>query len=127
VPPAQQQTLREEPEIPGQPPLDPEERWKLNEASAEEKKYKALLAKMEYQKQLGELVQAKDVEAATASLFTVIRTKLLAVPSKARAISPHWTLKDVDLVDRLIREALEELSTPPGPPPANAPMETAAA
>jgi hypothetical protein len=52
---------------------------------------------------------------------------LLAVPAKARAVSPHWTLKDVDLVDRLIREAFEELSTPPVPPPANVPMEIAAA
>jgi hypothetical protein len=40
-----QQPLRDDPDTPGQPPpLDPEERWKLNDASAEEKKYKALLA-----------------------------------------------------------------------------------
>jgi hypothetical protein len=44
-----EQTLREGESLRA-PPLDPEERWKLNEASAEEKKYKALLAKIEYQK-----------------------------------------------------------------------------
>lgn len=113
-----------------QDPLDPDARWNLKDASSEEKKWKALLAQLEYKEREGELVPAKDVEAATAALFTNIRTKLLAVPGKARANAPHLTLSDVALVESLIREVLEELSTmdpPPSATPAASTGEGAAA
>jgi hypothetical protein len=107
-----QQTLREEPETPGQPPpLDPDARWKLADASAEEKKYKALLAELEYRQKLGELVPVKDIELTMSTLFTNIRTKLLGVPGKVRAAAPHITLTDMAVIDRQLREVLEELST----------------
>jgi hypothetical protein len=98
-------------------PLDPEARWNLKDASSEEKKWKALLAQLEYKERDGELVPAKDVEVATAALFTNVRTKLLAVPGKARAAAPHLTLSDVALLESLIRETLEELSTMDPPKP----------
>ncbi len=123
---ASQQRLREEapaerPERkPGEaaPPLNPEDRWNVTDATAEERKWKALRAEIQYKQELGELIEAKDVEAVQAALFTIIRTKLLAVPGKARSNAPHLTLTDVALIDRLIRETLEELagSDPPAPP-----------
>jgi hypothetical protein len=106
---------------PPAPALDPEARWNLNDASAEEKKWKALKAELEYKEKLGELVSAKDVEAAQAALFTLIRTKLLAVPGKARAAAPHLTLADVATLDGLTREVLEELASSEPPVPQSTP------
>lgn len=126
---AQQQRLRDDTQAerhtkkPGDPqqPLDPEDRWTVTDATAEERKWKALRAEVQYKQELGELVPAKDVESAQAALFTIIRTKLLAVPGKARSNAPHLTLTDVALIDRLIRETLEELAEadPPAPPDAS--------
>lgn len=122
-----QQRLRDEaPERPvrkpgeQQPALDPEDRWSVTDATAEERKWKALRAEIQYKQELGELIPAKDVEAAQAALFTIIRTKLLAVPGKARSNAPHLTLTDVALIDRLIRETLEELAAVDPPPPPDA-------
>lgn len=112
--PEQQQTLKPANDAPGDKPaapqLDPEARWNLNDASAEEKKWKALKAELEYKEKLGELVSAKEVETGQAALFTLIRTKLLALPGKARAGAPHLTLADVAMLDGLTREVLEELA-----------------
>lgn len=123
---AAQQRLRDEtpaerqPRKPGDPApqLDPDARWSVVDATAEQLKWKALLAEAKYKQELGELVSAKDVEIVQAGLFTIIRTKLLAVPGKARSNAPHLTLVDVALIDRLIRETLEELAAvePPAPP-----------
>jgi hypothetical protein len=82
----------------------------LVDASAIEKVHKANLAELEYREQLGELVSAAAVASKLAGLFTLCRTKLLGVPTRARQALPHLTTKDLATIERLQREALEELS-----------------
>lgn len=77
------------------------ERW----YSAELKRTK--LAELE-----GTLVLAADVEREWADVLTTVRTKLLGLPTALRQACPHLSLADIDVVDRLVREALEDLAGP---------------
>jgi hypothetical protein len=82
----------------------------LSQASAEEKRWRAKLAELTYQQRAGELVPAKDVTDRLTNIFTVCRTKLLAIPSKAKSSIPALTHADVATLDDLVRQALEELA-----------------
>jgi phage terminase Nu1 subunit (DNA packaging protein) len=87
----------------------------LAEASTREKEARAKLAELEYQRKAGLLIEAKTAEDAMVDLVTRSRTKLLGVPSRIKSVIPELTHAQVLLIDRQIREALEEL-VPPTPP-----------
>lgn len=70
------------------------------------------LAELKFKEAAGELVPARDVEARMVSVFTSCKTRLLAIPSRARQALPHLTNADVASLETLVREALEELTTP---------------
>ena len=96
---------------PSGPPLGEDGKpMSLLEASALEKSWKAKLAELDYLAQVNELVNAKDVEARTVEIFTRCRTKLLGIPSKAKTQLPNLSRTDLVTLDKLIREALEELT-----------------
>jgi hypothetical protein len=95
------------------PTSDAEEPLTLTQATAEEKRWKAKLAELEYAKKSGELVNALEVEHSLVDVFARCRTKLLGVPSKAKAALPHLSHADVVAIDRIIRESLEDLVPPP--------------
>lgn len=70
------------------------------------------LAELKFAEAAGELVPARDVEARMVSVFTSCKTRLLAIPSRARQALPHLSNADVTAIEALVREALEELTTP---------------
>jgi hypothetical protein len=82
----------------------------LSQASAEEKRWKAKIAEQEYRKRAGELIDAREVVDRVTHLFTVCRTQLLALPSKAKQVIPDLSHEHVRLLDDLVRQSLEELS-----------------
>lgn len=84
----------------------------LLDASALEKDWRARLLELEYRQKTGELVDRKAIEAKVFDLFSNCRTKLLALPIKAKAALPQLSRADVAVLERIIREALEELATP---------------
>lgn len=97
--------------------VDLTEPLSLTEASAREKAWKAKLAELDYRKKNGELVEVADIEARDRRLearhvevYQQCRTKVLAVPSKAKAALPHLSASDVRVIDALLREALEALA-----------------
>ena len=57
----------------------------------------------------GENVPAIEVERAWADILRGLRSRLLAVPSRLRQTVPHLTTSDVTLIDRELRDALQEL------------------
>lgn len=83
----------------------------LAEAAAEEKRWKAERAKLEFQARAGELVSATEVEARLVDDFARFRTKTLGLPSKAKQLIPALTAADVRTLARLCRELLEELAS----------------
>ena len=86
------------------------ERTPLSKASAEEKHWKAKLARLNYEQRAGELVNAAEMAATMAADYTMVRTKLLGLPSKAKQRLPHLTLDDLATLDEIVREALEALA-----------------
>ncbi|MGK9052133.1 hypothetical protein [Neorhizobium petrolearium] len=58
----------------------------------------------------GELVTAAEVEARWTAILTDLRARLLAVPSRVGGRAFHFTVADLDIVDREIRDALTEVT-----------------
>lgn len=92
------------------PPEAGKQDLNLSEASAREKHFKALIAEQQWRQRAGELVEARLVAEATAHVFTICRTKILAVPSKAKSMIPELTHAGIATLDDLLRQALEELA-----------------
>lgn len=88
--------------------LEPEDLSLLAE-QAREKFWKANLAEIEFKKRSGELVDAMEMTTKIAGAFAKVRGRLTAVPARAKQQIPHLTAADVGLLDKLVREALEEL------------------
>lgn len=80
-------------------------------ASATErlKSAQADLAELKRDAERGELVLASEVEKRLVAVFTACKTRLLAIPSRARQALPHMVNADVATLENLIREALEDL------------------
>jgi len=67
-------------------------------------------AELELAARRGELVPVAEVKAALAEEYAAVKSKLRAIPSRAKAEIPHLTPADVGLLKRLIDEALAELA-----------------
>ncbi len=72
--------------------------------------YRARTAKLEYEKAAGKLVDADAVKSTWVKIVTDAKTKIMALPSKAKSNIPHLTTADVATLERLVREALEDIS-----------------
>lgn len=68
------------------------------------------MAEIELAEKRGELVAANEVEGRLVSVFSTCKTKLLGVPSRARQQDPGLSAGQISTIDRLIREALEDLA-----------------
>ena len=55
------------------------------------------------------LVSSAEVQLRWSARVVAARTKLLGLPSRAKQRLPHLTAADLATLDKLIREALEEL------------------
>lgn len=57
-----------------------------------------------------ELLQASDVEREWAGVLRLVRSGVLAAPSRLRQKLPHLTIEDVDGIDSELRRILEDLA-----------------
>jgi phage terminase Nu1 subunit (DNA packaging protein) len=71
---------------------------------------KAKMAELDLAERAATLVESGAVEAQLVEVFARCRTKLLAVPSRVRQADPALTVRQLTLVEELIREALEDLT-----------------
>jgi hypothetical protein len=83
----------------------------LSEESAREKFWKAQIAELDYRERLGDLVDAKEMQAKLSDVFTRCRGRLLGLPTRAKQQCPHLTITDIGTLDGIVREALETLAT----------------
>lgn len=58
----------------------------------------------------GELLQAAEVSRVWGDTLRGLRARLLALPSRLRADLPHLSASDVALIDREMRNTLQELA-----------------
>lgn len=71
------------------------------------------MAEIEVAEMRGELVPVAEARADVIGKFTVVKTKILGVPTRIAQRLPHLAAEVVPVVDELLREALEELAAEP--------------
>lgn len=117
VPPPQYKELPSPPELADVSDLDmgdeDEGGITLANASAQERLWTAKKKRLEYLQVAGKLVPAADVEREVTDMIVACKTRLLAVPSRAKQALPHLTLDDLAMLESVVREALEELARAP--------------
>lgn len=67
-------------------------------------------AELELSARRGELVDGAQMRAGFIGLVTAARNRLLGVPSKAKARVPHLSVRDIEVLEHLIAEALSGLA-----------------
>jgi hypothetical protein len=82
----------------------------LAESRARREAAEAALAEIELAEKRGELVLARDVESRLVNVFAHSKTKLLGVPARVRQGDPSLTDTQIELIESMIRDALEELA-----------------
>jgi len=82
-----------------------------NESKARTEHLKAEMMEIEKKKLENELVSAREIEDSWVNIVTVVRTKLLGIPTKAKQRLPDLDTNAIACIDDIIREALEELAT----------------
>lgn len=82
----------------------------LSSAVAREKNARADLAELEYRTKAGALVSAAAVEAAWGDMVGEMRTGVLAVPSKFKALYPDLSRDQLTALTDLLCRALESLA-----------------
>jgi hypothetical protein len=68
------------------------------------------MAELEVAEKTGELVSVAEARADVIDKFTIVKTKILGVPSRIAQQLPALAGEVVPVVDSLLREALEELA-----------------
>lgn len=85
-----------------------------NESRAKTEYEKSLLLEIERRQKEGQLVERDSVIATWGQLITSAKGKLLGVPTTVRQRIPHLSAEEADLIDAVIREALEGLTMEAG-------------
>jgi phage terminase Nu1 subunit (DNA packaging protein) len=84
--------------------LREEELWKQAQLKRENDELELAVRK-------GQFVPVAEVEAKLGEEYGAVRTRLLALPARLKQYLTHLSVSDVRLIETLIREALEELSS----------------
>lgn len=84
----------------------------VNEASLLEKIWKARKVELECRRLEGQLVDREEIVARWGRLVMQARDRMLGIPARARQEIEHLTAEDAEVIDRLLREALEALAEP---------------
>lgn len=82
----------------------------INESRQITEAYKARTAKLEYEEKLGKLVDVQKAKALMAPKIVAARNLLMGVPSKAKTVMPHLTVRDIEKLEELIANALNEVA-----------------
>jgi hypothetical protein len=83
-------------------------------ASARREAAQAEIVELELAQTRRELVPAKEMEERMVEVFTSCRTKLLGIPTRAKQRDRSFSKLQLQLVEDLIREALEDLAASVG-------------
>ena len=94
------------PIAPGDPRIPP-----LYQSKAIKEAFFARAAKLKYETDLGKVVEAEEVKKTWHAIISIARTKILGVPSKIRQRMPEMTNDQYLLIESIIRESLEDLSS----------------
>lgn len=111
VPTDAEKQQHQPPRPPSAPPRQSEDLPDYNVSRARSEHEKANLLEIERKTKEALLLPREQVEKAWANAVGIARTKLLAIPTRARQRIPHLSLDEVALIEELVRETLEDLSS----------------
>jgi hypothetical protein len=83
--------------------------WTTAEAIRRKESANALMRQLEYELKTGRLLPADEVEALWRGHVTDARKRLLTVPSRCASRLSHLSRAEVEVIDREIRDALQDL------------------
>jgi len=72
--------------------------------------YRSEDARLDHEERAGRLVDAELIKVKFVGMITTAKTKLLAVPTKAKGRIPTLTFRDIEILEDLINEALVEVA-----------------
>lgn len=72
--------------------------------------YKARITKLEYEEKAGKMVNAEQIKLRMFGMIKTAQTKLRGVPTKAKGSIPTLTVRDIEILENLIDDALMELA-----------------
>ncbi len=93
-----------------EPSAMPSGQLTMKQAQALDTEYSARLRALKLSQEMGKLVDVEAVKNEWLKMITEAKTKLLALPVKAKANLPHLTASDVSVLDRLMREILTDIA-----------------
>lgn len=88
----------------GGPPMTFAEARELRE------NYLAKLAQLDFEERSAKLVDAEEVKKQWVVVASIIRTKVLGIPSKSRQRMPDMTPEQYATLESIVRETLEDLA-----------------
>lgn len=72
--------------------------------------YKARITKLEYEEKSHKLVNAEQIKLRMVAMIKAAQSKLRGVPTKAKSSIPTLTVRDIEVLENLIDDALQELA-----------------
>jgi hypothetical protein len=72
--------------------------------------YEAKDAKIAHEQKVGKLVDAEQIRLRYFGMIKTAQTKLRGVPTKAKGQIPTLTVRDIEILEELIDEAMKELA-----------------
>lgn len=98
--------------LPDKPKMETDNGPEANYSSARAHKeqFLARQAELDYRKAAGELVEVSTIQKEWTSIAALVRTKVLGLPSKARQRIPDLSHDQYLILEKLVREALEDLA-----------------
>lgn len=87
-----------------------ESRARREAAAARREAALAELAELDVDERKGELVPTVEARADVIDKFTIVKTRILGVPTRVAQRLPHVAAQVVPVLDELLREALDELA-----------------
>lgn len=97
--------------LPAPPPTQVGEGMSYHDARRMKEEYLAKNAQLEFEERSGKLVDAEKVKQEWSAVASTVRTKVLGIPAKARQRMPEITLDGYEVLEAIVREALEDLSS----------------
>jgi hypothetical protein len=82
-----------------------------DESRARTEHLKAELLELERKQKEAQLVKADEIEAKWVEIVTIVRTKILGIPTKAKQRIPDLDTDAITTLDDIVRETLEDLAS----------------
>jgi phage terminase Nu1 subunit (DNA packaging protein) len=85
-------------------------RKKMARSRAIKERYAARLAKLEYKERSGLLVEVESVKKEWTQVASIVRTKVMGIPSKARQRIPELSQEQIAVLQAIVSSTLEDLA-----------------